>query len=185
MPRIHILGASGSGTSTLGQALASALGVSWVDSDTLFWLPTEPPFSTRRPVDERQALLHSSLPATGHWVFSGSATQWGTPLEPFYDVIVFLRLDPLVRMQRIKQREVERYGRRILPGGDLAASSAEFLAWAASYDTGGLEHRSVASHEAWLSTQSAPVLRLDSEASTSSLVADVLACPWLAAARAD
>jgi hypothetical protein len=155
-----------------------------VDSDTLFWLPTDPPFTTRRPVDERQALLHSSLPVAGRWVFSGSATNWGTPLEPCYDLIVFLRLDPLVRMARIKQREVERYGCRIEPGGEMAASSAEFLAWAASYDTGGLEHRSLASHEAWLSRQSAPVLRLDSEASPSQLVADILACPWLDAAHA-
>jgi hypothetical protein len=35
-------------------------------------------------------------------------------LEACYDMIVFLQLDPVVRMQRLKHREVKRYGRRTL-----------------------------------------------------------------------
>jgi adenylate kinase family enzyme len=45
MARIHILGASGSGTTTLGAALADRLGHPHVDADSLFWLPTDPPFT--------------------------------------------------------------------------------------------------------------------------------------------
>ena len=37
---IHIYGASGSGTSTLGRALADALGLVLMDSDDYFWQPT-------------------------------------------------------------------------------------------------------------------------------------------------
>ena len=74
--RVAIVGASGSGTSTLGLALAARLRHPHVDADTLFWLPTDPPFTTRRPRDERQALLFQSLPVAGQWVFSGSAVEW-------------------------------------------------------------------------------------------------------------
>jgi Shikimate kinase len=41
--RIHILGASGSGTTTLGRALAERLQYPHFDTDDSFWVPTDPP----------------------------------------------------------------------------------------------------------------------------------------------
>ena len=175
MVRIHILGAAGSGTTTVGAELAARLGLSHVDADTLFWIPTDPPFTTRRQADDRRALLLQRLPVAGHWVFSGSALRWATPLEPFYDLIVFLRLDPTIRMERVRQREIARYGARIEAGGDMARASIEFLEWAASYDAAGPEQRSLAAHETWLKSQTAHVLRLDSSAPVPDLVTAVMA----------
>ncbi len=175
MSQIHILGASGSGTTTLGAALAKRLGAPHANADSFFWEPTNPPFTTRRPPEERLALLLQQLPATGRWVFSGSAIKWAKPLEAFFDLIVFLQLDPDLRMQRLQRREYKRYCSRIMPGGDMATASATFLEWAASYDNAGLEQRSLIAHEAWLAAQAAPVLRLNSMAAVSELVATVLA----------
>lgn len=174
MARIHILGASGVGTTTLGGSLSAALDVPLVDSDTLFWLPTEPPFTTRRPEQERQAMLHASLPVEGHWVFSGSAIRWATALEACYDLIVFLQVAPAVRMRRLRERELARYGDRVRAGGDLATASAEFLDWAASYDRGDTSRRSLAAHEAWLARQTAQILRLDGNEPVPALTAKVL-----------
>jgi adenylate kinase family enzyme len=171
MPRIHILGASGS---TLGAALGDCLRLAHVDADTLFWIPTDPPFTTRRSAEERLALLHQRVPAAGHWIFSGSAISWATPLEPLYDLIVFLRLDPRLRMERLRRREIARYGARIRRGGDMAAANAAFLNWAAAYDAAGPEMRSLLAHEKWLAAQTAPILRLDSSAPIQDLVAAIL-----------
>ncbi len=181
MPRIHILGASGSGTSTLGAALARRLGVPHRDSDSLYWLPTDPPYTTPRPPAERQDLLLRTLPLNGDWVFSGAATKWAAPLEPYYDLVVFLRLDPVVRMARLRRREAMRFGARIQPGGDMAAINAAFIAWAEAYDTAGSSRRGLVTHEAWLADQPAPVLRLNSEAPVPELVAAVLR--WLETER--
>ena len=175
MPRIHILGASGSGTTTLGAALAEALSLPHEDADAYFWLPTEPPFTTVRPPEERVALLSPCLPADGDWIFTGSATGWGASLEPRFTLVVFVRLDPKIRMERLRTREFVRYGARVEPGGDLEASSRAFLGWATSYDEGGLDQRSLATHEAWLRSIACPALRLDSSAPISDLVTAVLA----------
>lgn len=174
MARVHILGASGSGTTTLGAALADRLGCAHVDADSLYWLPTDPPFTTKRPRDERQAMLHRLLPASGQWVFSGSAPEWATALEPFYDLVVFLRLDQAVRLERLRQRQGAQYGKRIEAGGDMAAANVEFLKWAEAYDVAGPEQRSLFVHEAWLATLKVHVLRLDSAAPLKELVFAVL-----------
>jgi adenylate kinase family enzyme len=50
--RVHILGASGSGTTTLAQALAARLGCPHYDTDHYYWLPSDPPFQHIR---EREA----------------------------------------------------------------------------------------------------------------------------------
>jgi adenylate kinase family enzyme len=175
MPRIHVFGASGSGSTTLGLAVARRLGVPHADADGLFWLPTDPPFTSRRPRAERLALLLRRLPADGNWVFSGSAIGWATALESAYDLIVFLRLDPEERMARLRRREAARYGARIDPGGDMAPLSAAFFSWAAAYDSAGPAQRSLAAHEAWLSGQTTPVLRLDSAVAVDTLVEAVVA----------
>jgi adenylate kinase family enzyme len=174
MARIHIVGASGSGTTTLGAALAARLGHLHVDADSLFWLPTDPPFTTKRPRDERQALLLRRLPVSGQWVFSGSALQWATPIEPFYDLVIFLQLDLAVRMARLRRREAARYGKRIDAGGDMATASADFLKWAEAYDVAGPEQRSLIGHEAWLVSLKAPVLRLDSAVPLEDLIFAIL-----------
>ena len=46
--RIHITGAAGSGCTSLGRALADRLGCVNFDTDTYFWLPSDPPFQQMR-----------------------------------------------------------------------------------------------------------------------------------------
>ncbi|TAU85530.1 ATP-binding protein [Rhizobium leguminosarum] len=181
MVHIHVMGASGSGTTSLGRALAEKLDIAHLDTDDFFWLPTDPPFTTPRDADERIGLLLDEVARHEGWILSGSALKWGRPVEPLYDLIVFLRIDPELRIARILAREISRYGNRIRPGGDMAAKSGEFLEWAASYDTAGPERRSLAAHEQWLETQTAPVLRLDSSRDIDDLVAEALLHPAIAA----
>jgi len=54
---VHIVGASSSGTTTLGAALAERLGGAHLDTDRYFWEPTDPPFTTRREPQARVALM--------------------------------------------------------------------------------------------------------------------------------
>ncbi len=178
---IHVMGASGSGTTSLGRALAEKLDIAHLDTDDFFWLPTDPPFTTPRDAGERIRLLLDEVARHEGWVLSGSALKWGRPIEPFYDLIVFLRIDPELRMTRILAREIARYGNRIRPGGDMAVKSGAFLEWAASYDTAGPERRSLAAHEQWLETHTVPVLRLDSSLGIDDLAAEVLLHPVIAA----
>src|SRR5262245_45260835 len=110
MLNIHVMGASGSGTTTLGHALAETLGIRHLDTDDFFWMPTDPPFTTPRPVEARVEMLRQTIKASNGWVLSGSALKWGIEFEPLYDLIVFLRIDPVMRMARIREREEARYG---------------------------------------------------------------------------
>lgn len=159
--RLHVTGASGAGTTTLGRALAARLGCDAVDTDDFYWLPTEPPFIEKRPVAERLRLLDHRLRPTS-WVLSGSIVSWGEPLVPAFDAVIFLSVPDDERMRRLLAREHERYGAAALaPGGSRHREHVAFIDWAARYEKGGLDVRSRALHEAWLATLHCPVIRVE------------------------
>jgi adenylate kinase family enzyme len=166
--RIHLVGASGSGTTTLGRALAARLGCPHHDTDAYFWLPSDPPFQHIRARAERQVLLGAALRASADWVLSGSLCGWGDVFIPQFELVVFLWIPPEVRLARLRARERDRYGTAIDPRGPLHARSEAFIAWAAGYDE-RLEppERCRRLHEQWLATLPCRVLRLEGTASVS------------------
>ena len=103
--RIHILGASGSGTTTLGRALAARLQCPHFDTDDYFWLPTDPPYTQQRERTERQQLLLNDITAQDAWVLSGSLCGWGDVAIPLFELDVFLTIPQDIRMARLRQRE--------------------------------------------------------------------------------
>ena len=171
---IHIFGASGSGTSTLGRALAKRLSAGFFDADDYYWQQTDPPYTLKNPPKARVRMLLSDMDKTDGWVLSGSVVGWGDAFIPLFTLAVFVTLPQEVRLQRLLEREKERYGKRIDAGGDMHKASQAFLEWAALYDTAGPETRSLARHERWIRRLECPVIRVQSLASTEELVDEVV-----------
>jgi len=172
--RIHILGASGSGTTTLATYISARCGHRHLDTDDFYWMPTQPPFQQKRPRDERLALLWQTLDEHATWVLSGSLCGWGDPLIPHFELVVFLAIPKALRMARLRAREIQRYGERaVAPGGERRQAHVEFLDWAASYDEGGLDIRTRALHEKWLAALPCPVIRLEENLSCAEQLARI------------
>ncbi|MFW0758380.1 AAA family ATPase [Pseudomonas sp. H11T01] len=173
--KIHLFGASGSGTTTLGQALAQRLGIAHFDSDAFYWHSTESPFSSKRTPDERIQLLQECVTGLESWVLSGSLCGWGDPIIPAFTHAIFVRLDPEIRIHRLRAREFQRYGEQVFNGGERYTATQTFLTWAAGYDKGDHGTRSLRRHETWIETLNCPVIRVDStQCSVEALVGQVL-----------
>jgi adenylate kinase family enzyme len=162
--RILVTGASGSGTTTLGRALATRLRCAFYDADDYYWLPSDPPFRCKQDPTLRASRLLQDLQNASIAVLAGSILNWGAQLEESFSLIVFLTLAAEIRVARLREREIQRFG-RVDPA---------FLAWAAQYDEGSLEGRSRLKHETWLAKRSCKVLRIDGDTSTEWRVGRVL-----------
>jgi adenylate kinase family enzyme len=173
--RVHIVGASGAGTTTLGRALARRLTCPHLDTDDYFWLPSQPPFQNIRPTVERRTLLGADLARHPGWVLSGSLCGWGDGFIPLFDRVVFLWVPPDVRLARLRARERERYGAAIAPGGAQHAAYERFMTWAAGYDDGlDVPERCRRLHEQWLAALPCPVQRLLDAGSTEAHVETIM-----------
>ena len=155
---IHITGASGSGCTTLAAALADDLGLLHLDADDYYWTPTSPPFQVKRPATQRLGLLSSDIASSQGVVLSGSIVGWGAQIEDMFDLVVFLYLPASIRVERLRRRELDKHAR----------VDDAFLEWAALYDQGPPEGRSLAKHKAWLSQRRCSVLCLEADESVSA-----------------
>lgn len=113
-----------------------------------------------RDTQECMDLMQNDLQCHTQWILSGSITGWGDILLPLFDLVVFVYVPQDIRIERLKKREMERYGTRVLFGGDRYDESLDFLEWAAAYDAGTRNGRSLPKHEAWLEKITCPVLRI-------------------------
>ena len=148
--RIHIFGASGSGTTTIAKSVSEKLGYKHFDTDNYYWYATEVPFTKPRPIEERLQLMNADLSSQEKWVLSGSLDGWGDPLIPLFELVVFVYVPQTIRVERLEKREHERYGSEVLSGGTRYESAKEFIKWAAGYDSGLLTGRSLPRHEKWM-----------------------------------
>ena len=146
---IHLYGASGSGTSTIGRFISDRLGCFFMDTDDYFWEPTDPPYTTKRKAADRIALMKKDIAENDRVVISGSLTGWGDELIPCFTLAVRVNTDTHIRMERLEKREREHFGNRLDPGGDMYEIHRKFMDWAAAYDTGGSDMRSRAEHDEW------------------------------------
>ncbi|MFY0256345.1 hypothetical protein ACDQ55_20595 [Chitinophaga sp. 30R24] len=169
--KLHILGASGSGVTTLGQALSIHLQIPYFDSDHYFWENIDPPFSQQRLPAERNEMIRSHLDEQKSWILGGSVTNWGEDVFPCFDLIVFLWIPPQIRMERLYKRERERYGDLIITDPYRSKLHDAFMTWAADYDRNtGIASRNIQTHQQWLRRQTSPVVELGGDLSTSTRI---------------
>ena len=176
LKRLHILGAPGSGVTTLGKALAERLGCPHFDTDNYHWFTDDVlPYRRRRNPDHRRQLLSRDLDATDHWVLSGSLCGWGDVFIPRFDAVVYLWLPADVRIARIRARELQRYGaERLAPGGDLHQVYEKFVSWAAAYDDMSDNTRSRTKELEWLALLPCARIKIVEELTLPDLAQQVL-----------
>jgi adenylate kinase family enzyme len=162
--RIHIVGASGAGVTTLGRAVADTLAIPHHDTDDYFHVPTDPPYRRQRDLADRLRLMREMFLDRPQWVLSGSLDDWGGPVIALFDLVAFLYVPTEIRLRRLREREARR-----------GLMDEDFLEWAAHYDDGTREGRNLPRHEAWLKTLHCPVLRLDGTLPVADLVQRVIA----------
>ena len=146
---IHIYGASGAGTSTIGKYISDKLGYFFMDTDDYFWEPADTPYTVKRSIPDRITSMRNDIAKHDKAVISGSLVDWGDELIPLFTLAVRVETDAAIRIARLKKRGRESFGNRIDIGGDMFENHKEFIAWAASYDNGGLDMRSRAKHDDW------------------------------------
>lgn len=157
---IAIVGLNGSGKTTLGRALADALGYFRIDVED-YYFPAEGAFNEARSRDEVEQLMLEDIEKNGNFVLSSVCADFAS-IEKYYCLIVYLEAPKEMRLDRIRKRSIDRFGERVLPGGDLYESEENFFAFAAKRTPEKIEN--------WLPKCTCPVLRIDSTKPVSELV---------------
>lgn len=158
---INVVGAPGSGCSTIGRLVAEKESMCFLDGDDFYWERLTPPLNMKRAKSSRnQAFLSAVAQAQGTVLVAGSVEGWGDGIDELFDIVFFLEVPDSIRLPRLEVREKNRFG-----GVD-----GEFLDWASSYEAGGRPGRSRKRHESWLARISGKVYRVDNSGGIESAV---------------
>lgn len=152
---IIVCGLNGSGKSTLGRALAEKLDCRFIDSEDLYFpsADTRYSYASPRTHEEVKAFLLSEIKARDNFVFASVKGDYGEEVYPFFRYAVFIDVEKAVRMERVRKRSFQKFGARMLPGGDLYEQEKGFFDF--------VESRDVRTVEDWLKRLSCPVIRVD------------------------
>lgn len=176
MSRIHILGASGSGTTTMAKAISLKYGYFHMDTDNYFWENTQIPFTKKRSINERLEMMKKDLNKHANVVSSGIFYPWGDELKHYFDYIICLDTDADIRKDRLIEREWRMFGDRMLVGGDMHEQFKRFLKWALNYDLNVNDDISRKKTEDWLKNVPGKVIRLDGSIKISENLKEISKC---------
>ncbi|MGB5819794.1 MAG: AAA family ATPase [Saonia sp.] len=161
--KILIFGASGSGTTTLGKEIEKRTAFVHLDVDDYYWEKTEPPFQKKVPLRTRNKNLKADFDKNQNVIISGSMVSWGHEWETSFDLAIFVHLNSDKRMERLKRREIERYGEKLSTSKKTQRNSKAFLEWASQYENSFFNGRSLKVHNDWIELLDCRVLRIDGE----------------------
>ena len=150
---ICICGLNGSGKTTLASALAKELKLKHMDIEQYYFTSTDNPYASSRTRAEVEQLLLEDIKQNPRFVFSAVNGNMIPEINANYDLVVYLNVPLDMRMKRIRQRAIDKFGDRVLPGGDMYEQEEKFFAYA--------EKRTPEKIENWLKTLSCKVIRLD------------------------
>lgn len=155
MSGILICGCNGSGKSTLGKALSERLNDHFIDIENLYFPKTNPDYlyDSPRSRSEVESLLLTELRRHEKFVLASVKADFEQNIPDFFHYAVFLHVPQEIRMRRVRNRSFQKFGTRMLSGGDLYEREEQFFHMA--------ESRSEQDVESWLHTLHCPVLHLD------------------------
>lgn len=129
--RVAILGNSGSGKSSLAQAIAQATGCRVLDLDTIAWEAGAD--AVLRPVEDAQADVRRFCRLESDWVIEGCYANLVAAALMFRPKLVFL--NPGVDVCRANCRSRPWEPHKFASAQDQEANLQPLLAWLAEYDT--------------------------------------------------
>lgn len=163
---IVIFGANGCGKTTLGHELAKELNLKHIDVEDYYFDKSDIFYQHPHTKDDVIRKMLADIKRYGAFVFSGVTGDYGDEIVSMFKLGVFLSAPVNLRMERIRNRAIEKHGDRALPGGDIYEDRESFIKIA--------QTRNLAMINKWADTLTCPIVRIDSTKPISEIASSVM-----------
>lgn len=150
---IAIVGGNGSGKTTLGKYLAELLGYKHMDVEDYYFHNSTIPYTKPRTKEEVQNLILADIETHHRFIVSSVNADMGCTINAFYECIVYIDVPLDIRLERIKARAFDKFGDRVLEGGDMYEQEQHFFCFVAN--------RTMEKTDAWIQSMTCPVIHID------------------------
>ena len=153
--RIIICGGNGSGKSTLGYALSQRTGMPFFDIEDYYFpdKTKEYIYDVGRSREQVKKLLYHDIRKCDSFILAAVKPDFDEKVNSFYTSAIYINVPKPIRMKRVRNRSYQKYGDKILPGGELHEKEESFFRM--------VQERSNIIIEKWLDTLHIPVIEID------------------------
>ncbi len=153
--KILICGLNGAGKSTLGKSLAERMQYRFIDVENYYFTgeDEEYPYDNARTREEVAELLLEDMRKYDNLIFTSGKGNYGDEVISLFTEAILICVPKEIRMKRVRDRSFQKFGDRILPGGDLYEKEKQFFSMA--------EHRLEHETEDWLKSVHIPMMQVD------------------------
>ncbi|MDL2205738.1 hypothetical protein LJC33_02365 [Eubacteriales bacterium OttesenSCG-928-N13] len=153
--KIIVCGLNGAGKSTFGRSFAQALGWTFADIEDYYFpnVDAEYKFSVSRTKQEVCDMLLADMRANDNFILAAVKGDYGQDVMSMFTRAIQICVPKDIRMKRVRDRSHQKFGDRMLPGGDLHDQEEAFFAF--------VDARSEDEVHQWLAQASIPIIQLD------------------------
>ena len=152
---IVICGLNGAGKSTLGKTLAEKMDFHFIDIENLYFPKTNPNkiYASPRTRKEVEKLLLHEIKTHKNFILASVKGDYGEDIYSLIQYAILLDVPKNIRLKRVKKRSFQKFGNRMLLGGDLYEQEENFFHFVESRDENIVEE--------WVKSLKCPVIRMD------------------------
>ena len=152
---IVVCGLNGAGKSTLGKALAEKLNYRFIDIEDIYFPKDNPEYKylNPRPFEEVERILSNIISENNNFVLALVKGNFNKDIVSHFKCAVYIEAPKETRIKRVYQRSYNKFGERMLEGGDLYEKEKAFFDFVKSKDENTVE--------VWMSSISCPIIRVN------------------------
>ena len=152
---IIVCGLNGAGKSTLGKALAKALHYQFIDIEDIYFPQDnlDYRYANPRSLEEVERILFNIISENDSFVLAAVKGNFNKDIVSHFKCAVYIEVPKETRIKRVYERSYNKFGERMLEGGDLYEKETAFLHFVKSKDENTVEF--------WLASLSCPIIRVD------------------------
>ena len=126
---ILLCGLNGAGKNTLGKALADKLSFHYIDNEELYFPKNDPAYlyAVQRDREEVERLLLEETADHPDFVFTSVKGDYSEAVRARFQYAVWVDAPRELRLRRVRERSYQKFGDRMLPGGELYEQEEAFF----------------------------------------------------------
>lgn len=127
--KIIVCGGNGAGKSTLGKELAKELGWVFKDIEEYYFSENNSDYNylQAQTKDEVAKLLLADMMKYDDFILASVNGDYGSVISKLFTCAILIDVPKDIRMERVRDRSNQKFGDRMLPGGDLYEKEERFF----------------------------------------------------------
>ena len=124
-----------------------------MDIEDYYFEDAEIPYSKSRSRKEVMLLMEQDVIKYPNFIISAVNADLGEKINSLYECVIYIQVPLDIRLNRVKQRAFDKFGDRVLVGGDMYEQEQGFFDFVVNKTMGKTDE--------WLKCLSCPIIYID------------------------